>query len=193
MKEELSEQQHEAILKALEEAIESGPWEESSFLRIIGKNLRDIRDKYEQQIQGSEKNKTASNLATQTALHNDQIEVFIGLYSFDGSNMQSWERILTNLPRQMISRPIYAEEQDIKNIIRTKENKINEAYVAIYINQLDILPTSSDKTPTDKLGKALLTLKDKSLSLENITRFVHISGIYKYNNGRLLKTAELEE
>lgn len=193
MKDELSEQQAEAILKALDEAIENGPWEESSFLRVIGKNLREIRDKFSTQVNHSEKDKLSTQMAAHTALHSDKLEVFIGLYSYDGNNMQSWERIITNLPRQMISRPIYSEEQAIKDSIRTKDNKLNEGYVSIYVEKSDVLPTTVDKTPTDKLGKSLLTLKDKSLKLENINRFVHISGIYKYLNGRLIKISSAEE
>lgn len=40
----------------------------------------------------------------------------------------------------MISRPIYAEEEQVKALLKTKENKQNEAYVAIYINSTDIIP-----------------------------------------------------
>ena len=93
----------------------------------------------------------------------------------------------------MISRPIYADEEDIKALIRTKENKINEAYVSMYISQSDILPLPADKIPVDKLGKPLITLKDKSLSLDNINRFVHESGSYQYSQGRLVKNSAVEE
>jgi len=190
MKDELSENQTDAILKALDSAIEQGPWEESNFLRVIGKNLREIRDNFTNQLSspGHEKSKVADHLANRMALRSGQQEIFIALYSSDGSNIVSWERILGNLPKQMISRPIYANEKDVQDIIKTKENKINEAYVSIYVSPTAILPMSVDKTPLDKLGKALLSIKDKSLSLENINLFVHQSGNYKYSHGRLNKT-----
>ncbi len=121
------------------------------------------------------------------ALRSGQQEIYISLYSSDGTNLQSWERILANLPRQTISRPIYGKEDEIKAILRTKENKNNEAYVAVYINHNDILPISPDKTATDKLGKKLLTLKDKTIQIENITRFVHITGMYRFTHGKLTK------
>ncbi len=191
MKDDLTEQQTATIMKALDEAIEHGPWSESNFLRVIGKNLREIRDAFANQllVPGQEKSKMAAHLANRIALRSGQQEIFVALYSSDGNNIQSWERILTNLPKQMISRPIYASEEDIKNIIKTKENKNNEAYVAMYISQSDILPMAEDKIPLDKLGKQLLTLKDKSLSLDNISCFVHISGDYQYDQGRLIKKA----
>jgi intracellular multiplication protein IcmQ len=107
--------------------------------------------------------------------------------------MQSWERILMNLPKQMISRPIYADEMDLQSLIRTKENKTNEAYVCMHVNQSDILPLPKDKVPIDKLGKSLLTLKDKSLRLDSIRYFVHQSGSYQYSRGRLIKSSSADE
>lgn len=195
MKDELSQQQTDAILKALDEAIETGPWEESNFLKVIGKNLREIREGFSNQINvsGREKSKITSHLANRIALRSGQQEIFVALYSSDGGNIQSWERILMNLPRQMISRPIYADEEDVKALIRTKENKLNEAYVSMYVSQSDILALSADKTPIDKLGKPLLTLKDKSLILDNINRFVHRAITYQYSQGRLIKNPVTEE
>ncbi|AHE67908.1 Dot/Icm secretion system protein IcmQ [Legionella oakridgensis] len=194
MKDELSEEQANAILKALDDAIEQGPWEESNFLRVIGKNLREIREHFASQVQtsGQGKEKIASHLANRIALRSGQREIFVALYSSSGSSLSSWERIITNLPGQMISRPIYANEKDVKEIIGTKENKVNEGYVSIYVSQTDILPTSPEKTPTDKLGKPLLTLKDRALKLENLNRFIHMTGTYKYVGGRLVKISNHE-
>lgn len=190
MKDNLTDEQSEAILKALNEAIETGPWDKSSFLKVIGKNLNEIRENFLNQLGTLSKSqlRAESHLANRIALRSGQQEVFVSLYSSDGQNIQSWERIVANLPRQMISRPIYADEEDVKAIIKIKENKNNEAYVAIYINQHDILPIGADKSSFDKLGKALMSLKDKTLSLDNISRFVHHSGVYRYDRGRLIKT-----
>lgn len=190
MKDQFSDEQNEAILKALNDAIGKGPWEQSTFLKVVGKNLIEIRDDFLKQLGSNSQAqlKTESHLANRSALRSDQQEVFVSLYSSDGINIQSWERIVANLPRQMISRPVYAEEEDVKAILKIKENKQNEAYVAIYVNQSDILPLVQDKASIDKLGKVLLSLKDKSLNLNNISRFVHVSGVYQYAKGRLTKT-----
>ncbi|WP_058533113.1 Dot/Icm secretion system protein IcmQ [Legionella saoudiensis] len=191
MKEILSDQQNEAILQALDEAINNGPWDESNFLRAIGKNLNDIRENFANQLGTRTKAQiqAETQLANRMALRSGQQEVFVSLYSADGSNIQSWERIVANLPRQMISRPIYAAEEHVKEIIKTKENKINEAYLGIFINQNSVIPLPPDKALTDKLGNQLLTLKDRTLDLDNISRFVHVSGVYHYSRGRLLKEA----
>ena len=189
MKDELTEQQIEEILNALNEAIEKGPWDKTNFLKVLGKNLVEVRDGFLNQLgaRTQAQMKADTTHAERMVTRSSQREVYISLYSTDGSNIQSWERIVTNLPRQMISRPIYSEEEDVKALLRLKDNKINEAYVAIFVNQSDVLSLSADKTAVDKLGKQLLNLKDKSLFLENVSRFVHISGDYHLDHGRLIK------
>lgn len=189
MKDKLSDQQNEEILKALDEAIKNGPWEESNFLRAIGKNLVDVREKFLAQLGTRSKAqiKEDTNLANRMALRSGQQEIFVSLYSADGTNIPSWEKIVANLPRQMISRPIYATEEHVQALIKTKENKQNEAYVGIFINKTDIINLPPDKALADKLGNTLLTLKDRTLDLENISRFVHATGVYRYDRGRLIK------
>jgi intracellular multiplication protein IcmQ len=189
MNDELTKQQIDAILKALDDAIQQGPWGASSFLRVIGKSLLEIREGIAKRVDASaqQQSNRLSSLANQMALRSAQRKVYILLYSFEGSNIKTWERIVANLPRQMISRPVYSQEDDAIAVIKTKENKNNEAYIVIYINENDILPMPTDKLPHDKLGKQLLTLKDKSLKLDNIDCFVHQSGVYHYTQGRLVK------
>lgn len=189
MKEIISEQQKKAILKSLEDAIKKGPWEKSNFLRAICKSLQAIHDNFENKInERSQKQiKEEAHEASRFSLRSDQQEVFVSLYSLDGANIQSWEKIISNLPGQMISRPIYLKEEQVISFLKTKENKENEAYVAIFINKSDIINLPPDKAIIDKLGNPLLSLKDKTLDLNNISRFVHSSGVYKYKGNHLIK------
>jgi intracellular multiplication protein IcmQ len=187
MKDELTKEQTDAILKALDDAIDGGPWEESNFLKVIGKNLREIRERFVSQLDFPDRGKGGVNLANRIALRSGQQEIFIALYSVDGNNVHSWERILANLPKQMIARAIYAEEKSAQDMIKSKENKVNEAYVSIFVSKENILPSSPDKLQVDKLGNPILSLKDKALSLDNINHFVHVTGRYKYHVGRLTK------
>jgi intracellular multiplication protein IcmQ len=186
---ELAKQKIDKVLKALDKVIEGHTWDESNFLKVLGKKLRTVREEFAEKANsfGQDKSKITSHLANRVALRSGQQEIFIALYSSDGGNIQSWERIVSNLPRQIVSRPIYVDENDLKAVIKTKENRVNEAYVACYVNQADILEMPIDKAPVDKLGKPLLTLKDKSVSLDNMNCFVHSSGVYRYVHGRLVK------
>ncbi len=185
----LTKEQVDAVLQALNEAIEQGPWDESNFLRVIGRNLQDIRDGFINKIELAEKphQHVPSYLTQKKALRGGLQKIYVALYSSDGSNFSTWERIIANLPRQMISRPIYANEDDVKAMIKSKEHQINEAYAAIYIAPQDTLTLSADKIPIDKLGKKMLTLKDKTLHLDNLDYFVHQSSVYHYVQGRLVK------
>ncbi len=189
MAEKQINEQYDKILKALNKAIDEGPWDKSNFLRMVGKNLTSIRDSFLARVgaKSDEELRAESHLANKMALRGTQQEIFISLYSIDGTNIQSWERIIANLPRQTISRPIYIREEDLKEILKTKDNKNNEAYVSIYIEKEDILSLPPDKVLKDKLGTPLLSLKDRTLNLDNISRFVHVTGVYQFQKGRLVK------
>lgn len=190
MKDELTEEQAREILDALDEAINKGPWEESNFLRIFGKKLRGMRDDFASEMNRDQNAASAgmdAQKAHQELMQDKQRQIFIALYSSEGSNLQSWERILTNLARQVLSRPIYAEERDVQYFIKSKENRINEAYVAIYVNIEDILVLPSDKVLKDRFGKPLITLKDRAINVENISYFQHNESQYQYYRAHLIK------
>ena len=186
---DLTEQQIKAILKLLENAINQGPWEGSNFLKVIGKSLHDFHSKLATHLDSAEQLKNKPSHVGSKSPNQNQQEVFISLYTTEGNNIQAWERILINLPRHMISRPIYENEEDVKNLVKSKENKLNEAYVSIFVDKSYILSVPPDRAPRDKFGKVLLTLRDKSLDLNHVNYFVHLSGTYHYIRGRLIMAA----
>lgn len=177
------------ILEAINETLSFGPWNESSFITMLGKKMGTIRDDLATKIAKYEENDLSSPeyLAHRAHLNASHQLVYVSLYSLEGVSIASWEKIIANLPRQIVSRPVYASEEDVQNIIKTKEKKINEAYVAFYVNAEDILTVSGDKAIVDKLGKPILVLKDNAINLQNIDYFVHLSGKYQYMRGRLIK------
>lgn len=188
MKDKLSDEQTESILRALNKAIEQGPWESSNFLRMLGKKLVTLRDGLLDQLGSREFSfQQRGDDSTSVQLTEAQQPVYISLYSANGENLTSWERILANLPRQMISRPIYANEEHIKEALRLKLNKLNDAYVTAYINKTDIINIPADRVLVDKQGNPLLSLKDNSLTLSNIIYFTHPFGTYRFSKGRLEK------
>lgn len=194
MTDELSEKQTQEILKVLDDLLEQGPWDSSNFLTLIGKKLRDIRDNFALHTNntGKKNGQLTSDLASRMALRSGQIEIFILLYSSSGNQINSWNQIVNNLPRQVVSRPVYSSEDDVKEMIRTKVNPQNEAYVSVYIRKEDILEVAPDKIPYDKLGKPLLILKNHAIKLDNIHQFIHTSGFYTYAGGRLIKSSSNE-
>lgn len=187
MKRDLSEEQVRSIAQALEEAIKNGPWGESNFLRVIGKNLQDIRDTFMKDAGHLHSNSIQdSHLAHRVALRSSQREIYISLYASDGGQLLSWERILANLPKHVTSRPIYDKEDDVKALISTKETPMNEAYAVVYVDQSCILDLPAEKMSKDKNGVNILAIKDKTIHMDNLTRFVHRNAVYRLVKGRLI-------
>lgn len=191
MEKDVVSERLQKIVEAFNATLSSFNWEQSNFLKIIEKKLIQIRAKVEHEL---ESHKGANQDAQETlgfgAHYPDHQEIFIALYSSFGNELQNWERIIHTLPDLVVSRPVYEKEKEVKTIMNAKENKLNEGYVAIYIRPQDILQREPDKLAFDKFGHPLLSLKAKALSLEKITRFVHISGIYSYHKGHLTKISE---
>lgn len=185
MKDKLSESQTASVLQALEEAISEGPWQESAFLKVIGKNLEKIRERVLDEL--PKENKKTNEMLREEMTSSEWQEVYILLYCSEGSRIASWEKILENLEGQMISRPVYGLEEDIADFIKSRENKLSDAYVAALVRKNDILQIPIEKTAQDRFGKPLLVLKDKAVSLQKIRRFVHPSGTYQYRKGNLIR------
>ena len=191
MTEKFTKDQKVGIIVALDEALEKGPWSATKFLSLLGKKLQNIRDEVAESLDNNddETKGRPSKLSQQTTAdrHAKMKKLYVALYAFDGTNLQTWERILQYLPNQVISRPVYENEEDAIASIRSKSNRINEAYAAIYVDPQFILPQPVEKISVDKLGKPLLALKDKAIILNNVEVFVHQSGTYHFASGRLIK------
>lgn len=186
-KDTLTPQQIDDILHILDDTIQKGPWDQSNFLKAVGKNISDIRTNFASHVKAShEDTEYNQQLASQAALRSGMKEVYVSLYSVDAS-LASWERIVINLPKQNISRPIYHNEEDVQSLIKSKEKRLNEAYIAMYINESDIITMDSTKVIVDKFGKPLLTLKGNALRLDNIHYFVHDGVMYQFSDGQLVK------
>jgi len=130
MKEEsLTEEQIQSIRQAFDQAIQKGPWQESSFLRAMGKRLEKVRDDFLLDVGEKSKGDREKELeiADKSTLATGEQEIYISLYSSHGNQISAWERVIANLPRQLISRPIYEEEESIRKRIKSKNTPVNEA------------------------------------------------------------------
>lgn len=177
-------------LKALDKAIEGGPWDKSLLLRAIGKKLHDARERFIEDLDLKEilEKSSASQEIAQPSLQNaDFLEVYVSLYQAQGTNLQKWAAILTSITQLSITRPIYKNEEDIKASIRAKDFQANDAYVAVKVRQTDVMKSPEGKTPVDRFGRELLVLKENVVRPENISRFVHLTGEYRFVKGVLIK------
>ncbi len=175
------------ILKALNEAIEKGPWEHNLFFRGIGKKLRDARDRFQREL-GLEQLLSVEPLENAVSETDQQLmEVYISLYQSEGANMQRWASVIGTLVGHSVSRPVYKSEEDIQTAIRAKEYKLNDGYVAVWVKIDSILKPYGDKPPLDRFGRELLVLREDAVQLSNILYFVHQSGRYSLERGVLVK------
>lgn len=191
MKNDLSSEQIAKLKETFEDMLDNGPWDQTNFLKVIGKKIESLRDEFLAYLNEKTLEETKERF-TVTKLRGHK-QIYISLYTASGDKIKSWERLLANLPRQTTSRAIYEEEDHVKAIMRSKTDPSKDAYIAVFVNQDDLLHVADEKIPKDKLGNKLLTLKDRTLNLENVSRFVHVSGIYDYVNGRLIKIIDADD
>lgn len=175
------------LIKILDTAIAEGKWDGGLFFQAAGKKLRDLRDRIK-----SETNIDVAQPITQTTVntvmkYSGLIDVYVSLYCAEGNNIQRWETVLSSISRQAITRPIYKKEKDVRDVISAKELKINDAYIIAYVTENSITKTLSGKPLVDRFGHELLVLKENSIVVDNIAKFIHSSGEYTYEKGKLLK------
>ncbi len=177
------------LIRALDQMIADGNWEGGLFFQAAGKKLRALSEELKAELQLTEAEQpSATAIIDYVKQKSGLIEIYISVYCTEGRNIKKWEIVLANLPRQVVSRPIYKREKDIKETIHTKENPVNDAYVVAYVTDMDILkPSFRDKAIVDRFGHELLRLKDNALKPENITKLVHLTGEYTYRKNILAK------
>lgn len=183
----LSDEQVDAVLQAFEKALANDVWASSAFLRVMGKKLQGIHDAFQADVLAEKAHQVEKKEAKSVRkIRDTQRAVYVLLYATTGADIKAWEQILANLPRQIVSRPIYASEEEASRAIPAAK-KIHYAYAEIHIDTSDFLSVSEERVPHDKRGTPLLMLKDNALSLDKIAKLVHSSGVYTYARGRLIK------
>lgn len=183
------------LMRSLDNLVEQSPWENSQFLRSVGKKIRDMRDELQYKIeskisehkQTNEKNDVAHRIAKRTGM----IEVYVSLYCSEGGKLRKWESVLAMLKTTLNSRPIYRYEKDVKSMIRAKARPENEAYCKLFISEAHLATHYTGAALTDKHGHEIIILKQSVFDPEDITSFIHNAQEYKYRQGRLLREQDL--
>lgn len=186
---------NQAILQALDEAIEEGPWDATVFFQAIRNKLIEIRNQFEKETGLTEENVSSASRATlfgNMAKRHGMVEVFILLYNADGNSIPKWENLLRSISSQIVSRPVYRLEADAKSALRAATNRMNEAYVSVFIQEDEILPSQLARAPHDRHGHEILSVKEGAIQCENIDQFIHSSGQYDFKNNKLIWTGVVE-
>jgi intracellular multiplication protein IcmQ len=180
------------LISILDNVIEKGHWEDTLFLQATGKKLREFRERLKSELNlSSEESRPSSSphhrYIKEKKTNQTSLLVFILIYCAEGTNLRQWETVINSLATHSMTRPIYKNESDVQTVIRGKANKQNDAYVALSITENDISPPFSAKIPVDRYGNELVVLKEGVVHQNNIEYFMHTSGRYIFQNGKLVR------
>jgi len=179
----------DAIINAADRVLNADHWEDSLFLRNALKPIKQLRErallvKKEATMTLSEPSVTLRPLAD-----NEQL-IYISLFQSQGHDLRKWAMQLSTLSHHVLSRPVYEKEEDILAVIRKKLIQVSEAFGTVAVKKKEIQPVVLQSERVDRLGNALLTLKDKAVKTENIFEFVHQQQRYFFVNGQLVVNSE---
>lgn len=179
------------LIEILDKIIEKGHWEGTLFLQAAGKKLRELREHLKANLDVSTEPTESPSLLhryrqTKTTLNKANL-VFILIYSAEGGNLKQWETIINSLATHSMTRPIYRNESDVQAVIRSKPNKQNDAYIAFSITADDINPPFNNKPSVDRYGNELVVLKEGVIHSDKVEYFIHTSGKYFFQNGKLIR------
>lgn len=189
------------LAQEFDELIKQGPWKKSLFLESIGKKLEEVRNaflvgmrlKAAPGAQSNETNKGAKD--GKMNLAEDELLIYVSLYNAaGGDDIISWGKIISNMGTQIISRPIYAKEDEILKFIRSKSKPENEGYACVLTKKTQIMIRPGGDAPKDPLGHSLLVVKEGAIDDKNILKFVHDGVEYSYKDAKLtlIKKSEVE-
>jgi intracellular multiplication protein IcmQ len=147
-------------------------WESSLFLRNISKKLHLLQKESEFLVAELSGNAAAEAKDNITApVPEGFTKVFVLVFQAEGRNLQIWRSLLKVLPQYGITRPIYTNEEHVREMVRSKPENHKYGYVIVTIKNTDILPL--EKPSIDSLGHELMTLREGALKTGNIIAFVH--------------------
>jgi intracellular multiplication protein IcmQ len=172
------------ILKILDKAIDSEVWEGSMILRVVHKRLMALRGRFSNE-QG--RKSISKNLDKRVSeLFQDQVVIYITLYSSSGRSLDTWGKLLRLIESGVQGRPAYRDEMCAKNYVNSKRSAECNGYVAIRVYNKYLLNIPEDKVAKDALGQPIVSFLPRALDDRNIVEFVHNNSIrYTYKDGQL--------
>jgi intracellular multiplication protein IcmQ len=148
---------------------------------VIRTQLQSLLKRFEEEIAGTQGGDQEGYQAKRK-LSEDEIFVYVYLFNTQGANLKTWQKLLLQdaLAEHTINRPIYANKEEIMQVLRAKPNKVQHAYLEIAVNKRDIIPYTRLK---DQYGFNLLRLKQNALKVESICVFFYNDKEYRFVNG----------
>lgn len=172
------------VIGIIDRVLNAGDWDSSLFLRNTVKPMKLLREQALEAIEFLNAAEDAS-LYQPAALEQDAVVIYVSLFQNQGDDLSKWALQLRSLSRYVLGRPIYANEEDVKKLIRVKVSRSSEAYVAVAIDKQFIQGGDVALKRTDRHGSALLNLAPGAIKTSNIREFVHMDKHYYFYDGKL--------
>lgn len=117
-------------------------------------------------------------------LADDEMYIYIYLFNANGRNAISWRQLLASraLIDHSINRPIYAKENCVEELIRSKATPEQHAYVKAIVKKADVLMLEEESILRDKLGHPIIRIKHGALNVDNVIEFMHQGVAYGRKN-----------
>ncbi len=156
---------------------------------ILKTQLHTIFDKVEKEIGIHQEEKNKNKNQTKKTLAEDETLVYVSLFNTQGKQLESWLRLLDNksLYEHSVNRPIYANQNEIEEMLANKPNKEQNGYFIIAIKKNDIMADENTTTLRDPNGFPLLRLKQGAFNSGKIQAFIYRGQAYQIDKaGKLI-------
>lgn len=178
---------YRGFLSQIDKLLRQIIWNETNYLDALGKQLKVARDHFKKAVDEEDPTYIEPREFVQESDGKENyIEVFVSLYCSSGE-LVDWQRILANIGKQVISRPMMLTESEVKEFIKTKPNDEKEAYAVLFLPDSNVIRhIGSEPGNRNKLGHELVNIKDSRLESDVVVRFVHQNIEYEYKHGTLV-------
>lgn len=168
--------QNEKLIESVREAIKRDSelrekYQVTNKFRFIQDRLQkllEFLEKHYETTQEEEKQETVT-------IAEDEALVYVHLFNAKGTALASWQNMVTPTVfyEYSVNRPIYAEKSHIEALIRTKNNKLQHAYLTVAVKKTNVVQAANDSSPKDSLGHSLIRVREGTLSFERLVSFTH--------------------
>lgn len=160
------------LVNILDDLLKNKEWEATLLLRTAKKRLLNLREEAQQIVNDLNVISTPKEPSQVIApIKEGYIKVYIALYQTQGSNLKIWHDMLKSLAKYSITRPVYDNEEYVRELIRSKPDVQRHGYAVVAVKENGII--ESGKVHLDQFNHKLLTLQERAVTLENIIEFVH--------------------
>jgi hypothetical protein len=181
-------ERHNKVIQLVRDAIQNDSQLREQYQ--VGDKFRFVRDRLTNLLSHLESHPitavTKEDVGAAAETQNDLL-VYVYLYNAQGAVLRSWSSML--MPKifyeHSVNRPIYSDKTHIENVLRSKANRQQHAYLTISVKSDDIVSTAH---LTDALGNPLVKVREGKLDFKKLVSFTHNDQDYMLDaRGELVK------